>query len=161
MTIFVLLLLTNSLLAQPSPNNQLKIESDSIWVEYALPEFMVNVTPEDYGSPHFFRYDFESSDKKVVITILVNNSSNFPFELKEAYEWEIKRKDIQITYKKIKRDFYSISGTIVNNRAFYQFCTVKGGYGYTYTIEYDQVYIDYFKAMIPEIVEKFKVLFRG
>ena len=120
---------------------------------------MNNVTPEDNFSPHYFEYNFESQDKGVKIFIHVNNSSKYRFDLNSSYQEQLKRKDMIIAYKSIKEDKYFISGELNNGRILYEFCKVKQGYGYTYSIEYERTYSEYFNKNIPELIKNFKILF--
>jgi hypothetical protein len=158
--IIVLIILSNNLFAQISTKFELKLVNQDSWVEYKIPLFLNNITPEDYGSPHYNRFDFESRDKKVKIFILVNNSylSKYRFNLKEAYKSILQRKDYNITYKVLRENSYYISGNLKNGRVFYEFCKALNGYGYTYSIEYDRDYLNYFNKTIPEIVRSFKIL---
>ena len=133
----------------------LRYESDEGWISYAIPGFMKNTTPADNMSPHFIEYEYKSPDNGVYISILVNNSSRFPFNLNERYLAELKRTDLTITYKTLKADKYFMSGDFNNGRILYEFCKTKYGNGYTYTIEYDQKYASYFDRYIPEIIRSF------
>lgn len=157
--LIISILLMNVVKAQNTIQSGLKIENDGNWIEYSIPDFMKNITPEDNGSPHFFEYNFESQDKDVIISILVNNSSKYRFDLKGSFQGKLKSKDAKITYKSIKVDRYFISCELKNGRILYEFCLVKNGYGYTYSIEYERSYSEFFNKNIPEIIKNFKILF--
>lgn len=157
--LIISILLMNLVKSQNAIKSGLKVENDGNWIEYSIPDFMKNITPEDNGSPHFFEHTFESQDKDVNISILVNNSSKYRFDLRGSFQGKLKRKDVLITYKSIKDDRYFISGKLINGRILYEFCLVKNGYGYTYSIEYERSYSDYFTNNIPEIIKSFKILF--
>ena len=156
--LLLFLLLGNNLFSQNLSESKLRIEKDDNWIEYALPEFMNNISDPDNMSPHYFQYDFESTDKLVKNFILVNNSIKFNFDLKSKYVSLMNRKDMKITSKLLKEDRYIVSGNLSNGHILYEFCKVKYGDGYTYSIEYDKSYTDYFNKYIPEIIKCFKIL---
>jgi hypothetical protein len=139
---------------------QAALKADSIdgWVKFKLPCFVRDVTPEDNGSPHFWQYIYQDDYKKATISIMLNNSYKYTFNIKEQ---SFGRPDLKITYKNVKSDRYYLSGVLTSGRILYEFCIAKYGYGYTYTIEYDSSYSEYFKKYIPEILKEFKVLDRN
>ena len=144
-------------------NANLKKVSDDNWIEYLVPSFMNDVTPYgDNFSPHFTRYDFESSDARVKIYILINNSVNpqkmFQYNLRNSYVSALSRGDLMVYYKLLKSDKYFVSGNLTNGKILYQFAYTKDGYGYTYSIEYDRSYKVFFDKNLNDIIKGLKIL---
>ncbi len=144
-------------------NTNLKKISDENWIEYLVPRFMNDVT--NYGenmSPHYVSYSFVSKDRRVTINILVNNSSNpskfYKYNLKNSYASALRRSDLMVDYKVLKADKYYVSGNLTNGKILYQFAHTKYGYGYTYTLEYDRSYKDFFDKNLIDIIKGFKIL---
>jgi hypothetical protein len=156
--IIFLLLFTSDLFAQPSAGSKLVSASDSSWVEYLVPDFMQNVTPEGNGSPHFGEYLYRSNDNKVDLQILLNISYRIIFEIKRTYQGRLEEKDVKITYKSLKEDRYYLSGKMADGRILYEFCREKDGYGYTYSLRYDTAYSSYFNQQLPTIIKGFRIL---
>ena len=160
--LFMMLLGASPLFAQ---NTELKTITDSNWIEYVVPGFMNDITEYDfYMSPHFMRYDLESTDSKVKIYILINNSPNIKrlidisFKIKQRYLEDINDKNLVVDYKLFKKDRYFVSGNLKNGKIRYKFCFVKDGYGYTYNLEYDKSYQNFFNRNLNEIIKGFKML---
>ena len=147
-------------------NAELKTRTDSNWIEYVVPKFMNDITDYDfYMSPHFMRYDLESTDSKVKIYILINNSPNIRrslidlrFKIKQRYLGDINDKNLVVDYKLLKKDRYFVSGSLKNGDIRYKFCFVKDGYGYTYNLEYDKSYESFFNKNINDIIKGFRIL---
>jgi hypothetical protein len=145
-------------------NGNLKRVSDDNWIEYLVPRFMNDVTPYgDNFSPHFTRYDFESSDARVKIYILINNSANhqkmFQYNLRNSYVSALSRRDLMVDYKLLKSDKYFVSGNLTNGKILYEFAYTKNGYGYTYSIEYDRSYKVFFDKNLNDIIKGFRILY--
>ena len=160
--LLVIILGATNLFAQ---NTELKTLTDSSWIEYVVPNFMNNITDYDfYMSPHFMRYDLESTDSKVKIYILINNSPNIKrlidisFKIKQRYLGDINDKNFVVDYKLLKKDRYFVSGRLKNGKILYKFCFVKNGYGYTYNLEYDKIYESFFNKNLNDIIKGFKIL---
>jgi len=161
--IFLFALFTIICLQSFAQNANLKKVSDDNWIEYLVPSFMNDETPYgDNFSPHFTRYDFESSDARVKIYILINNSVNpqkmFQYNLRNSYASALSRRDLMVDYKLLKSDKYFVSGNLTNGKILYQFAYTKDGYGYTYSIEYDRSYKVFFDKNLNDIIKGFKIL---
>jgi hypothetical protein len=144
-------------------NSNLKKHSDYNWIEYLVPSFMNDVTPYgDNFTPHYTRYDFESSDKLVNIFVLINNSTNpgkmFQYNLRDRYVSTLSRKDLKVNYKVLKVDKYFLSGNLTNGKTLYEFAYTLYGYGYTYSVEYDRSYQPFFDQNLNDIIKGFKIL---
>ena len=154
--LLVLVLGATNLFAQ---NTELKTLTDSSWIEYVVPNFMNNITDYDeYISPHYKRFDFESEDKKVKIFVLINFSAKYIFKLNKSYLDALKNKELKVDYKKLLPNKYFVSGNLNNGNILYTFCYEKDGYGYTYEIEYDKSYAGYFNKNMNNIIKGFKLL---
>jgi hypothetical protein len=154
--LLVLVLGATNLFAQ---NTELKTLTDSSWIEYVAPNFMNNITDYDeYISPHYKRFDFESEDKKIKINVVVNFSDKYIFKLKENYLADLKNKELKLEYKKLLPNKYFISGNLTNGNILYKFSYEKDGYGYTYEIEYDKSYTGFFNKNLNDIIKGFKIL---
>jgi len=145
-------------------NPNLRKVSDDNWIEYMVPKFMNDVTRYgDNMSPHFIRYNYASSDNKVSIYVLVNNSVNprpeFQYNFRNSFINVLYRKDLMVDYKVLKSDKYFISGNLANGNILYQFAFTKDGYGYTYNVEYDKSYKIFFDKNLNDIIKGFKILY--
>lgn len=149
--------------ASYAQNANLKKVSDDNWIEYLVPKFMNDVTNYKTNmSPHSVRYDYVSGDKRVKISILVNNSTNprkeFQYNLEKSYNGILSRKDLMVEYKVLKSNKYFISGYYTNGQILYQFANAKDGFGYTYSILYDTSYKAFFDKTLNDIIKGFKIL---
>lgn len=145
-------------------NTNLKKVSDDNWIEYLVPKFMNDVTNYKTNmSPHFVRYDYVSGDKRVKISVLVNNSTNpskaYQYNLEKSYNGILSRKDLMVEYKVLKSNKYFVSGYYTNGQILYPFANTKDGYGYTYSILYDTSYKAFFDKTLNDIIKGFKILY--
>ena len=156
-TFLILVILINGkIFAQ---NTELKTKTDSNWIEYVVPSFMIDITDYDeFVSPHYKRFDYASKDEKVKINVVVNFSYKYIFKLRENYLADIKNKELKLEYKKLLPNKYFISGNLTNGNILYKFSYEKDGYGYTYEIEYDKTYAGFFNKNINDIIKGFRIL---